>query len=40
MVRLMRLQEPQTDAGVAAGAPDHLMQQLERALGSARIGMG
>ena len=37
MFGLMRLEEPQADAGVAPGAPDHLMQQLKGAFRSARI---
>jgi len=37
MLGLMRLQIAVTDTGIAAGAPDHLMQKLERALGGAGI---
>ncbi len=33
----MRLQEADAAAFLAAGAADHLMQQLERPLGGARI---
>ena len=33
----MRLQIAVADAGVAAGAADHLVQKLEGALGGARI---
>ena len=36
----MRLQVAAADAGVAPGAADHLMQELERALGGARIAVG
>ena len=37
MIRLMRLEEPQADAGVTPGTADHLMQQLKGALRGARI---
>ena len=37
MVGLVGLQKAAADAGVAAGAADHLMQKLEGALGGARI---
>ena len=40
MLRLMRLQKADAAALLAAGAADHLMQQLERALGGARIAVG
>ena len=37
MLGLVRLQIAAPDAGIAAGAADHLMQELEGALGGARI---
>ena len=37
MIRLMRLQEAYSAPFFAAGAADHLMQELERALGGARV---
>ena len=40
MLGLVRLQEADAAALLAAGAADHLMQQLERALGGARIAVG
>ena len=40
MLGLVRLQEADAAAFLAAGAADHLMQQLERALGGARIAVG
>ena len=40
MLGLVRLQKAEAAALLAAGAADHLMQQLERALGGARIAVG
>ena len=40
MLGLVGLQIAAADTGIAPGAPDHLMQQLEGALGGARIAVG
>ena len=40
MLGLVRLQEADAHALLAAGAADHLMQKLERALAGARIAVG
>ena len=37
MLRLVSLQVADTSALIAPGAPDHLIEQLERSLGRARI---
>ena len=40
MLGLVRLQIAAADTGIASGAADHLMQQLESALGGAWIAVG
>ncbi len=40
MLGLVRLQIAVAGAGFAAGAADHLMQELEGALGGARVAVG